>query len=344
MDGLNFLLPGGVSVRVGGGVSQANAIERHLELFKTGKEFSRPTIDIKENVEFKAKRSVDDFGFLDGFVVFFDRFGSQAFVRQKRNRFEVFLDPEFTASFFTVQTLTWMVKKALNNVGGDLVHGAGLSLNGGGFLFPAFPNVGKTSVALELLGNGFGFLGDDKVILLDKKIYCFHPNLTLLYYNFESRPFLLNRVFGSSFFPGARVGLAGLIRKWSSSHPTAVRFSDKFVFPAKTIPIGSVFSSAGVVGSCGLDNAFFLSNFDTEIELGVDSFTERVLCSNLFEFWCVDKVDVVMASRNGGDYFKCVDRERKILRNNLKCARLGELVVEGGFLSRGSWEKLAVEK
>ncbi len=340
---MDFLLPGNIFVKVEDNVKQTGDINNFLKQFKSKKRNSRPCIEVKKNTEFNAEQTVDEFGFLDEFIVFFDRFGNQAFVKEKGGKFEIFLDEDFIASYFNVQPLTWVIKKALNYAGGEIIHGAALSKGGEGFLFPAFPNTGKTSIALRLLGEGFDFIGDDKSIILNGKIYCFHPNITLLYYNFHLCPFLYERIFGNSLLPKARVKLSFKIRQWSNNHPTAIRFSDKFVFPAKTYPVEKIFPKVKVASSSELKNAFFLSKFKTRNTFDLDFFTEKVLNSNLFEFWGINKVEVILAAIKGGNYLKTLEKRKKIIRKNLKNVRLGELVVRNGRLTKESEKKLGLK-
>jgi hypothetical protein len=49
--------------------------------------------------------------------------------------------------------------------GSTFVHGSGLSANGSGFLIVGLANVGKTSLALELVKEGYGYYGDDLPIV-----------------------------------------------------------------------------------------------------------------------------------------------------------------------------------
>lgn len=45
------------------------------------------------------------------------------------------------------------------------MHAAGVSLDGNGYLFPAYGGTGKTTLSLGLMGEGFNFLGDDLLLV-----------------------------------------------------------------------------------------------------------------------------------------------------------------------------------
>ena len=76
-----------------------------------------------------------------------------------------------------------------------LIHAAGLVHNNKGILIIGHSNVGKTSLALEMVMNGYSFLGDDLTILSNKgEILSFPKPVKLEGHNITERPEILSRI------------------------------------------------------------------------------------------------------------------------------------------------------
>ena len=75
------------------------------------------------------------------------------------------------------------------------VHAAGLVHDDKGLLIIGHSNVGKTSLALEMVMNGYSFLGDDLTILSSKgEILSFPKPVKLEGHNIPERPEILSRI------------------------------------------------------------------------------------------------------------------------------------------------------
>lgn len=75
------------------------------------------------------------------------------------------------------------------------VHAAGLAQDDKGLLIIGHSNVGKTSLALEMVMNGYSFLGDDLIILSSKgEMLSFPKRVKLEGHNITERPEVLRRI------------------------------------------------------------------------------------------------------------------------------------------------------
>lgn len=83
----------------------------------------------------------------------------------------------------------------LSTLNHTFVHAAGLAHDNKGILIIGHSNVGKTSLALEMVMNGYSFLGDDLVILSNKsEILSFPKPVKLEGHNIMERPEVLRRI------------------------------------------------------------------------------------------------------------------------------------------------------
>lgn len=83
----------------------------------------------------------------------------------------------------------------LSTLSHTFVHAAGLARDDKGILIIGHSNVGKTSLALEMVMNGYSFLGDDLVILSNKgEILSFPKPVKLEGHNITERPEVLRRI------------------------------------------------------------------------------------------------------------------------------------------------------
>ena len=75
------------------------------------------------------------------------------------------------------------------------IHAAGLAYDNKGLLIIGHSNVGKTSLALEMVSNGYSFLGDDLTILSNNgKILNFPKPVKLEGHNITEKPEILSRI------------------------------------------------------------------------------------------------------------------------------------------------------
>jgi len=73
---------------------------------------------------------------------------------------------------YDLETLIYFL---LPRYGKTFLHAGGVSVGNDGVLIFGYPNVGKTSIVLELCRKGCGFLGDDLVILSEDGFMFFYP-------------------------------------------------------------------------------------------------------------------------------------------------------------------------
>jgi hypothetical protein len=83
----------------------------------------------------------------------------------------------------------------LPSSGLSLVHGSAVSLNGSGVLLIGASDVGKTTLALELVSQGFAFLGDDLAIVdCEAKMMAYPKRIKLEERHPEVFPQLIERI------------------------------------------------------------------------------------------------------------------------------------------------------
>lgn len=70
-----------------------------------------------------------------------------------------------------------------SSVGGKKAH-----------VFVSLPGVGKTSIAMNLVREGYEFFGDDFIILYKNKVYSYPTSVRLLDYNMKTCPFLWKKI------------------------------------------------------------------------------------------------------------------------------------------------------
>ncbi len=80
-------------------------------------------------------------------------------------------------------------------LGCTFVHGAGLARDGKGVLVIGHSGVGKTSLALEMVSDGYSFFGDDLVILSrEGEMLSFPKRIKLEGWNITERPEVLSKI------------------------------------------------------------------------------------------------------------------------------------------------------
>jgi len=72
----------------------------------------------------------------------------------------------------------------LNEKGYSIIHGAGISRDGSGYVFSGQGGCGKTTTALYSLENGYKFLGDNFLILHKDRVYSYLSPLNIFSFNF----------------------------------------------------------------------------------------------------------------------------------------------------------------
>jgi hypothetical protein len=86
-------------------------------------------------------------------------------------------------SMFISPLIDFIISYKMNERGYPLVHGSSVSKNNRAYLFPARSGGGKTVTSLYLVEKGFGFLGDNFVVLDKDNVLSFLSPLNIFSYN-----------------------------------------------------------------------------------------------------------------------------------------------------------------
>ena len=89
--------------------------------------------------------------------------------------------------------IDFLIRFKMNEKGYPIVHASCVSKDNHGFLFSARSGGGKTTIALNLVENGFKFLGDDFSILHNNAVLSFLSPLNIFTYNLSP---VIRRNFG----------------------------------------------------------------------------------------------------------------------------------------------------
>ena len=163
----------------------------------------------------------------------------------------------------------------LQNEGHSLVHASAVS-NGLGIMFYGSSNVGKTSMALHMVKEGFEFFGDDLVILNENgRLLSYPKRIKLEAQHLTAYPALTSRI-GSTMNPLKRL----FFRKFAKSSAEAP-FQMMFYHPA----ISEIFDDVRIGGHCDLGAVVYLKRAIREDislrEIEMESCVEA-LATNLF--------------------------------------------------------------
>ena len=145
----------------------------------------------------------------DGKILFHKSLGYAIEIhKQDKEKIIIYRDP--IKSYPPLTLLLWL-KLLENDL--TLIHGAGLAFSGKAVIFPAFPNVGKTSLAISLIKNGsndWKLLGDDYLILSKKGVvYSYLRPFAIYSYHIP----LLREYFSKARAKALRLMLASLLRR-----------------------------------------------------------------------------------------------------------------------------------
>jgi hypothetical protein len=97
--------------------------------------------------------------------------------------------------FITGNIVDFLIHLKLLQKGFSLIHASAVAKNGFGYLLSSRGGGGKTTYALELLENGYDFLGDNYVIINKDTIFSYPTSLSIFTYNL--RPSIMGNI--SSF-------------------------------------------------------------------------------------------------------------------------------------------------
>jgi hypothetical protein len=163
----------------------------------------------------------------------------------------------------------------LPSKGYSLVHGAAVS-NGTGILFVGLSNVGKTTMALQMIREGWEFLGDDLVILNESgRLLSYPKRINVEMHHLEAYPELIQKI-GSKMSPARRFFFNRYVKSSSEKF-----FETKFYRPS----ISEIFDDIKIADCCDLGAVVQLDRTERG-DLGIQEIdTEscvKTITSNLF--------------------------------------------------------------
>jgi hypothetical protein len=85
--------------------------------------------------------------------------------------------------FILGNVIDFLIYKKLLDKGYALIHASGVNKEGRGFAFSSRGGGGKTTTTLEMVSNGFDYLGDNYVIINKGNIFSFPTSLNIFTYN-----------------------------------------------------------------------------------------------------------------------------------------------------------------
>jgi hypothetical protein len=111
-----------------------------------------------------------------------------------KTKIDITVDPKFDLYFlynFIIEPLLiiWAAEHGIL-----YVHSSAIVKPDGAHIFPAWRHTGKTSSVFSLANEGVEFMSDDFCIIYNNKAYLYPKNINIFSYNFESFPWLYNRI------------------------------------------------------------------------------------------------------------------------------------------------------
>ncbi|MBF0215755.1 MAG: glycosyltransferase [Candidatus Omnitrophica bacterium] len=139
--------------------------------------------------------------------------------------------PSMSAVFLQTEIVEPLVYYAALRTGLLMIHASAVAGAGGGYIFTAVSGAGKTTLAFNLVRDGYSFLGDDLVFLgEDRKVYSYPKRVHFFSYLKGKNPFLtvppwmmlrakirhiartaLELTTGMKFYLSTRVGIKEII-------------------------------------------------------------------------------------------------------------------------------------
>lgn len=136
--------------------------------------------------------------------------------------------------------IDFLIQYKMNEKGYPLVHAAGISQNGRGFLFPATSKAGKTTIVFHFLEKNFDLLGDDFIIVGKSIMHSFVRPSSLFTYNI---PAMVKKRFGIKDWIG--LGLRYLLSKITLGYiKLFMKLNAEEIFPNSLVSkseLGAVF-------------------------------------------------------------------------------------------------------
>lgn len=107
-------------------------------------------------------------------------FGGGAYLRRAaRIRFDLLAAPQSYYMDRLDLPVNLLIQLGLLRKAHTFIHGAGIEVDGGGILLPAYPGTGKTTILTSFVRNGAKLFGDDLCIVGNGRIYSYPQALSV---------------------------------------------------------------------------------------------------------------------------------------------------------------------
>lgn len=178
------------------------------------------------------------------------------------------------------EALMWWPNKVI-------LHTGGVAKNGNALIFTGSGNVGKTSIVLNLLKEGYEYLSDDWIVIGEGKAYPLPKLVHIFDYNLKNKEIArsvlgLKRFFYKPFFELIEAG-----RKYSPHR--YVRYALEFLKPTFCVDLQKINPNAKVASPAFISKIFYLERQDVKDihvtdDIGADDLARRMAYVNLYEW------------------------------------------------------------
>jgi hypothetical protein len=168
-----------------------------------------------------------------------------------------------------------------------LLHAGAVARNGKAFIFTGGGNVGKTSMVLSLLREGFDYLSDDWLVIGRVNAYPLPKPLHIFDYNLRNRDIAksvlgLKRVYYKPYFQ-----LIKFARKYSPHR--YLRFAFEFLKPMFEVELRKLHPKVKVASPTQVTKVFYLerketSHIEVKKDIGAQELARRMAYVNLYEW------------------------------------------------------------
>lgn len=169
-----------------------------------------------------------------------------------------------------------------------LLHAGSVAKNGKAYVFTGGGNVGKTSIVLNLLRDGYEYLSDDWLLVGDGKAYSIPKPIHIFDYNLKSRDIArsalgLKRLYYTPLFKMLELG-----RKLAPHR--YLRFAFETVKPMFRIDLRRINSRAKIADSADIVKVFYLERSDLNYvevrdDMNAEELARRMAYVNMYEWF-----------------------------------------------------------
>lgn len=169
-----------------------------------------------------------------------------------------------------------------------LLHAGSVAKSGKAFIFTGSGNIGKTSIVLNLLKEGYEYLSDDWLVIGGGKAYSLPKLIHVFDYNLKNKEIAnsvlgLKQLYYKPFFKILELG------KRISPH-RYMRFAFEVIKPMFRVDLKKINSEAKVMNSAVFSKVFYLERRDTnkikvENDVTAEELARRMAYVNLYEWY-----------------------------------------------------------